>query len=310
MQMAHATLNQLDQSSSPSEENSVLVGLLGKGIQLSRTPKVHEIEGERLGLNYVYKLLDTAELHKNAPCLEEIFFSAQTCGYRGLNVTFPYKQEIISYIDVLDDNAKKVGAVNTIVFRDGKSYGYNTDLWGFAEGFKREMDGAKLNNVLQMGAGGAGSAVANALIQLGVSHLYISDIDFNRAQNLATQVMEVQNNTADTPNTLVTAIRHDALANYNFDGLVNATPVGMNSTPGMSVPSSIIKPKMWVADIIYFPLETELLRTAKSIGCRTLSGAGMAVFQAVKAFELFTDIVPDSEEMKATFDAFDTTASL
>ena len=302
MQMIQETLKQFDNTSSNSstkDENSILVGLLGKGIQLSRTPKLHVAEGERLGMNYVYKLLDTAESDSNSPSLEEIFFSAQTCGFSGLNVTYPYKQDIMSFIDVLDDNSKSVGAVNTIVSRDGKSYGHNTDLWGFAEGFRREMSGVKLSNVLQVGAGGAGSAVANALTQLNVSNLFITDIDYKRASNLASRLMNAQDKT------IVTAINHNEIGTHNFDGLVNTTPVGMAKLPGMPISKDILRPDMWVSDIIYFPLETELLSTAKQMGCRTLSGAAMAVFQAVKAFEHFTDIKPDSAEMKKTFNAFD-----
>lgn len=297
MQFAQATLNQLENKK--TTEPSILVGLLGQGIQLSRTPKVHEVEGERLGMNYTYKLLDTANSDRNSLSLEEIYFSAQTCGFSGLNVTYPYKQDIMSFIDVLDDNAKSVGAVNTIVFRDGKSYGHNTDLWGFAEGFRREMSGVKLSNVLQVGAGGAGSAVANALAQLGVSNLFISDIDYERANNLASRLMNVQDKTK------VTAIEHSKIGSLTFDGLVNTTPVGMAKFPGMPVSKDILRPDLWVSDIIYFPLETELLSTAKQMGCRTLSGAAMAVFQAVKAFEHFTDIKPDSAEMKKTFNTFD-----
>lgn len=302
MQLAGATRKEYEELTSTQAERSVLVGLLGQGIQLSRTPKVHENEGERLGLNYVYKLLDTENSDKSSASLEELFFSAQTCGYSGLNITYPYKQEIMSFIDVLDDNSKNVGAVNTVVFRDGKSYGYNTDLWGFTEGFRREMGDVKRSNVLQMGAGGAGSAVANALTQLDVSQLHICDIDFKRAQNLASRLMEVQ----DKTNVIATQIGD--ISNIKLDGLVNTTPVGMEKLPGMSVPKTIILPDMWVADIIYFPLETELLRTAKSMNCRTLSGAAMAVFQAVKAFELFTDLAPDAAHMKTTFDAFDETS--
>lgn len=297
MQLVNATLNNGENNQPP--EPSILVGLLGQGIQLSRTPKVHEVEGERLGMNYTYKLLDTAESEHNSPTLEEIYFSAQTCGFSGLNVTYPYKQDIMSFIDVLDDNSKSVGAVNTIVFRDGKSYGHNTDLWGFAEGFRREMSDVKLSNVLQVGAGGAGSAVANALTQLGVLNLFICDIDYKRAQSLATRLMNIQNKT------IVTAIEQSEFEAYAFDGVVNTTPVGMAKLPGMPVSKQILKPDMWVSDIIYFPLETQLLKTAKQIGCRTLSGSEMAVFQAVKAFELFTGIAPDSDEMKKTFNAFD-----
>lgn len=290
--------NAIERSTSPASD-SVMVGLLGQNIQLSRTPKMHENEGARLGLQYIYKLFDTQNSKTMTTGIEEILSSAQTCGFAGLNITYPYKQEIIPLIDVLDEDAKQIGAINTVVFRNGKTFGHNTDLWGFAEGFRRKMNDVSLDRVLQIGAGGAGSAVANALTQLGVKHLFVTDINFDKAIELASRLQNAGTATKITP------ILQQDLDTENYDGLVNTSPVGMERLPGIPVDQRILSAQMWVADIIYFPLETKLLRTARTLGCRTLSGAPMAVFQAVKSFELFTGLSPDSACMKATFDTFD-----
>lgn len=288
----------VDHSVAPATGASVLVGLVGRNIQRSRTPGMHEAEGARLGLRYIYKLLDTGQKSIEGAEIGEIFRAARMCGFAGLNVTYPFKQTIMPHLDELAESAARVGAVNTVVFENGRAVGHNTDEWGFAEGFRREMKGARLGKVLQLGAGGAGAAVASALVQLGVRELFITDIDIVRAQDLAERLSVAPSTCAIRPLTLAEALER------RFDGVVNTTPVGMDKTPGMPLSETVLRPDMWVADIIYFPLETELLRTAAARGCRTFSGAAMAVFQAVRAFELFTGLPADGIRMKATFDAF------
>lgn len=280
---------------------AVLVGLIGKGIQKSRSPVMHEAEGAAQGLRYVYRLLDT-EFIKPLMSLEEIVRGAEIAGFAGLNITYPYKVEIIGHLDELSDAATAVGAVNTVVLRDGRRKGHNTDLWGFAESFRRDMADVRRNNVLLIGAGGAGAAVAHALAECGVGKLWIADADEAKAETLAAHVRDRHGSEK------AEAVSDIAETAAVADGLVNATPVGMSHHPGMPISGDLIRPDMWVADIVYFPLETELLRVARERGCRTLSGAGMAVFQAVRAFELFTGIKPDAARMEAAFKAFDKTA--
>lgn len=276
----------------------VIVGLLGAGIQLSRTPRMHEVEGARLGLRYIYKLLDTDMPLFAEKDVAEILWAVEACGFSGLNVTYPYKQTILPHLDVLSENAERLGAVNTVVFRDGKRFGHNTDLSGFAEGFRRTMVGASMECVLQVGAGGAGSAVSRALLQLGAASLVVSDINLERAQTMIERLV------ADFPNARISVANLADLNPDEFDGLVNTTPVGMAKTPGMPIARDFLRPAMWVADIIYFPLETELLATARALGCRTMSGEPMAIFQAVRALELFSGQQPDPDAMRATFNSF------
>jgi shikimate dehydrogenase len=278
---------------------TVHAGLVGSGIQKSRTPAMHEAEGAAQGINYCYRLFDTATEALAGARLGEIVRAAELCGYAGLNVTYPYKVDIIKHLDELSPAAQMAGAVNTVVFRNGRRSGHNTDLWGFAESFRRNMATVARGDVLLVGAGGAGKAVAHALVDCGVERLWIHDADVDRARALAESVSDRHGEGR------AKGVEDLAAAGALADGIVNATPVGMAQHPGLPIAENFIRPEIWVADIVYFPLETELLRTARQRGCRTLSGAGMAVFQAVRAFELFTGSKPDVARMEETFRSFD-----
>jgi shikimate dehydrogenase len=275
----------------------VLIGLIGAGIAASRTPLMHEREGERLGLRYIYRKLDTDSLRADAP-LADILQYAEFMGFTGLNVTYPFKQQILPLLDELSENARAVGAVNTVVFRDGRRFGHNTDIWGFAQGFRTSLPGVARERVLQIGAGGAGAAVAHALMAEGVGALALYDTDTARAKDLADDLCQRfgagRAYVADDPQALAA----------QMDGIVNATPVGMDKLPGLPLCTACIAPAAWVADIIYFPLHTRFLTAAQAKGCKVMNGAGMAVYQAVRAFELFTGILPDAAQMQATFDSF------
>jgi shikimate dehydrogenase len=275
--------------------NNVLAGLIGAGIQQSRTPAMHEREGAAQGLGYVYRLIDLDALKLDNGALEELLTAAQRMSFTGLNITFPAKQAIIPLLDELSPEASGIGAVNTVVLKDGKRVGHNTDCLGFAEGFRRGMRDAKRDRVVQMGAGGAGAAVAHALLLEGVQQLSIFDVEPARAQALADNLNQhFPGQPAQAGSDLLTALAE-------ADGLVNTTPMGMAKLPGMPVPKAALRPALWVAEIVYFPLETELLREARALGCRTLDGGTMAVFQAVKAFELFSGRQADAERMMTHF---------
>jgi shikimate dehydrogenase len=282
---------------SPSSRR-ILIGLLGRGIQLSRTPAMHEAEGRAQGLSYVYTLLDTETMGEAAPPLGNLITLAGHFGFTGFNVTFPYKQEIIPLLDELSEAAEILGSVNTVVLRGGRRIGHNTDKWGFKESFRHGLAGQKCREVLLLGAGGAGAAVAHALLESGVETLLVTDLQADRAEALASRLRSAGGTQK------VEVVSDLAAASGRAHGIVNATPVGMAKLPGMPIAADLLRPECWVADIVYLPLETELLREARQRGCRTLSGEGMAVFQAVRAFELFTGLAPDVERMKAAFAAF------
>src|SRR5436190_2460334 len=264
------------------------LGLIGAGIQKSRSPALHEGEAAAQGLRLTYELIDLDPLGMGVEALPQLLADAKRRGFAGLNITYPCKQAVIALLDELSPDARALHAVNTIVMRDGRLIGHNTDWSGFAEGFRRGLPDARLDCVVQLGAGGAGAAIAHAARQLGVRELTLFDIDHARAAELAASV-------AAKAGTDLAAAMHKA------DGLIHCTPTGMAKMPGLPLDAMLLEPRHWVAEIVYVPLETELLRVARARGCRTVDGGGMAVFQAAAAFRLFTGLEPDAERMLRHF---------
>ncbi|GGM19282.1 shikimate dehydrogenase (NADP(+)) [Pseudomonas asuensis] len=274
---------------------SVLAGLIGSGIQSSRTPSMHEQEGDAQGIRYLYRLIDLDALGLEASALPDLLTAAERMGFTGLNITFPCKQAVIPLLDELSEEALGIGAVNTVVLKGGKRIGHNTDCLGFAEGFRRGLPDVSRERVVQMGAGGAGAAVAHALLREQVGELTVFDVETEKAEALVDNLRATfGHNRARLGIDLKAAMQA-------AQGLVNTTPVGMAKLPGMPLPAELLRPELWVAEIIYFPLETELLKHAREIGCQALDGSRMAVFQAVKAFELFTGQEADAQRMQAHF---------
>ena len=274
---------------------SVLVGLIGKGIQRSKSPAMHEAEAAAQGFRCVYELIDLDERGVGINALPELLVEAETRGFAGVNITYPCKQAVIPLLHGLSDEARAIGAVNTVHFASGTRSGYNTDAWGFAESFRRGLAGAPLEHVAQIGAGGAGAATGYAMLGLGAAHLTIFDVDFDRADSL------VRSLARHFPDRKIRAVDEIADAVGTAQGVVHATPTGMASHRGSAIPANLLRAELWVADIVYFPLETELLRLARAARCRTLDGGGMAIFQAAKAFEIFTGRAADGERMRRHF---------
>ncbi len=276
----------------PSVASDTLrMGLVGRGITLSRTPAMHEAEAAQQGLACRYDLIDTDG--QAGAGLSNILDNAEAQGFAGLNITYPYKQDVIRLLDAVSDAAQRVGAVNTVVFKDGRRFGHNTDFWGFSESFRRGLPDAPLDTVLLIGAGGAGGAVAHALSDLGARSILIADTRLGAAETLAAAVCAAGGQAEAASDPTGAAAR--------ADGIVNATPMGMAKLPGTPLDPTCLSAGHWVADIVYFPLETALLKAARRAGCRTLPGEGMAIFQAVRAFELFTGLPADPDRMRATF---------
>jgi len=285
-------MSQENHPSRSGENRRFLVGLIGQGIGASGSPAMHENEGQALGLRVFYQLMD---LDRPGRSLQGLLDAAEMAGFAGVNITHPCKQAVIPLLDRVSGEATSIGAVNTVVFRDSQRCGYNTDCYGFAEGFRRGLPDVALREVVQLGAGGAGCAVAHAALELGIERLLIFDQQEERAAQLAEKLG------SQFSRNRVCAIADISSAMRTADGLIHATPMGMAAHPGTAIPAEWLRPAMWVSEIVYFPMETELLRAARKIGCRTLDGGRMAVFQAAKAFELFTGIAPDAERMLTRF---------
>jgi shikimate dehydrogenase len=274
-------------------QDGYVVGLVGADIGTSLSPPLHQREADELGIRYVYRLIDIDRLGLAPRDAGEVVDQARRLGFAGLNITHPCKQEVVGHLDELSSEAALLGAVNTVVFTDGRAVGHNTDGSGFAEGFRRGLPGAPLGTVVLLGAGGAGAAVAHAMLGLGTRHLVVVDVEPARARRLA-QALGGRRIAADDIQSLPGHLAH-------ADGLVNATPVGMTTHTGVPVAMDLVRPDMWVADVVYRPLWTELLRYAEELGCRTLNGGGMVVFQAAEAFRLFTGVRPDADRMYRHF---------
>jgi shikimate dehydrogenase len=257
---------------------------------------MHENEAAHQGLSLTYTLIDLQALSLGPEALGDLIAWAEASGFAGLNITHPCKQAATAFVDSLSD-AAAIGAINTVVFEDGQRIGHNTDCSGFAASFTEDLAGVKTDAVILLGAGGAGSAVGHALLRCGVASLAIHDVDHARADRLADAlVRRFGPGTAHAVSELSEPLSV-------CDGLVNATPIGTDEHPGMPLDAALLRPDLWVVDIIYFTIETDLLSCARRIGCRTISGRGMAVYQAAHAFALFTGRTPDVARMRSFFDA-------
>jgi len=269
----------------------MLVGLIGANIQQSLSPALHEDAFAAIGACGHYHLMDVDTLPGRT--LEDLLAAARTAGFAGVNVTFPFKEAVIPLLDSVSDEARQIGAVNTVVIDSkGRTTGHNTDRSGFRAAFIESFgkDAARGQWVLQLGAGGAGRAVAFALMDLGVAALRIYDRDHDRARKLCADLGERAQPVAGPEPAAAAATV-----------IVNATPIGMQGHPGLPMTPDLVRADQFVADVIYTPLETAFVEAAKAKGARTMGGAGMCVHQAVRAFELFTGQSADVDRMRRTF---------
>jgi|ASRR01.1.fsa_nt_gi shikimate dehydrogenase len=271
--------------------------LIGRDIQLSRSPDMHEAMGRAHQLDYRYDLLDLSLISHTRDDLAHCLTNLEEQGYIGVNVTHPFKTEVIKHIDDMAEEARQIGSVNIVRFSEGRRIGHNSDGLGFKSAFQAQFGEVERESVLLVGAGGAGSAVAFALVDLGVRTLNIFD---SKAENLISLKTRLRQCHPD----LVVRIYSDldeALCE-NHDGIINATPVGMSSYPGSVVPSRHWHDRIWASDIVYFPQQTQFLIDAQRAGCATMSGVGMAIGQAMRSFEILTGHPAQYEPCLRVFD--------
>jgi len=274
----------------------MLVGLIGANIQGSMSPALFADAFAAAGIDGYYHLLDADRLAD--PRLTQLLGAVKTTGFAGVNVTYPFKQDIIALLDAVVPEAAQVGAVNTVsIAPDGRTTGYNFDRRGWRNSFLEILgpDSAKAKKVVQVGAGGAGRAVAFALMDLGVADLIIHDLDPARANALKVQL---SSNYGASRCRLAGSLEQDIA---DADGIVNATQVGMRGFPGCPVPVAAIKARHWAADVIYTPMQTAFLSAAVAKNARVLNGGGMCVHQAVAAFQCLTGVTPDVARLHRTF---------
>jgi quinate/shikimate dehydrogenase (NAD+) len=275
----------------PLDRRHILTGLLGAPIAHSASPAMHERAAEALGLRCHYQLIEIAGARREE--LKILIEGVRRLGFAGINVTFPYKEAVIDLLDELSPSAATIGAVNTVVVRDGRLIGHNTDTTGFARVVGGLVTASAHGAVALVGAGGVGKAIAFALTETGVSELRIFDRDQAKAAHLVEQLQGRV--AARAASSVADALRGAA-------GLVNGSPVGMLPNRDSPVPDELLHGGLWVADAVYSPLWTPLLTAAKAKGAAVMTGRELAIHQAADAFELFTGLAPSTAEMGVAFD--------
>ena len=273
----------------------LLCGLIGAGIQRSMSPALQEEEARHHGIRLHYQLIDLDASIRGANVLPTLIEAARIMRFAGLNITYPCKQAVVPLLDALSEEAEAIGAVNTVVRTGDRLVGHNTDSSGWSWGLRRALPRADLSRVVLLGAGGAGSACADAALRLGAAQLVIFDRDAPRAAALAKRLNErLDGGRASASADLRAALK-------GASGLIHATPTGMAQMPGMPLLEELLRPTMWVSEIVYVPLDTPLLKAARKIGCATVDGGYMNVGQAAGGFKLFTGLDADAARMDAHF---------
>ncbi|GKV66752.1 MULTISPECIES: shikimate dehydrogenase [unclassified Sporosarcina] len=259
--------------------------VLGDPIAQSMSPVMHDQWFEEAGLHATY-----IPIHVQAETLEKAIVGLRTLGSGGWNVTVPHKQAIIPYLDEVDSSAERMEAVNTVYRTEGgRLIGANTDGRGFVKSLEEFTAQERVTGpVLVIGAGGAARGIAFALREAGYGPLYVTNRTVSKAEELASQM--------DGTQVISTEEAERRLGEFGL--VVQTTSVGMNfAQAGMPLDPKAVAKNAVVADIIYNPLETAFLQTARLAGARTMNGVGMFVHQGALAFEKWTGIYPDTKKM-------------
>jgi shikimate dehydrogenase len=265
------------------------LGLIGDNIAASRAPDLHRIAGRLNNVDVQYDRLVPKELNQT---FDQIFESCPDNGYQALNITYPYKEHVVSQVTIDDPMVRAIAAVNTVVF-DGKSpKAYNTDYTGFIAAYEQVRAGAAPGVCCLVGTGGVGRALAFGLVKLGADEIRLFDRDSAKAQQLAYDL------NALAPQTVVTAVDDLDVATANCDGLLNGTPVGMVGYPGSAFEPKATDQAEWVFDAVYTPIETMFLQSAKAAGAQIISGYELFFFQGVHAWRHFSGLDVDTETLR------------
>jgi len=263
-----------------TDTDLIRLGLIGDNIKPSRAPQLHRLAGRLCGLNVSYDLLIPKEMGMD---FDQILSHCAAAGYRGVNVTYPYKAQAIARASVEDPQIRRLGAVNTLVFDAATMRGYNTDYTGFIAAFTRNFSTMPPGIVAVIGAGGVGKAVTFGLQMLGASEIRIFDQDADKARALASAL----NQAADGRSQASHHIEIDT-AMRGANGVLNCTPVGMTGYPGTPVPRHWLTGRTWAFDAVYTPVETPFLLDAETASLRVMSGYELFFHQGIHAFRLFT----------------------
>lgn len=274
-----------------------LVGLIGEGIENSLTPDLHMREARELGLDYEFRLIDLLDSKFDGASFQDIFELVSNAGYDAINVTFPFKKFAIDFAESKSDDVKHIGALNLMLNLQEQPHAENTDWSGFKYAIENGIADVPRRKVLQVGAGGAGVATAFAMLKSGVQQLLIADLQFEKAIALATQYRDV------FPQQKIKACPIEEAMDYlaAIDGVIQATPIGMYTHPGMPFEIETLNPAAWVADVVYRPMETQFIQQARARGHEVMTGGLMAIGQAIDSLRLITGLEPNPRRMRDHF---------
>lgn len=265
------------------------LGLIGDNIARSRSPRLHELTGRHRGVTTTYDRLVPRDL--GLP-FDEVFAQAAAKGYRGINVTYPYKEVAARLVIVDDPLVRAIGAVNTVLFEAGGPKGFNTDFSGFEAAYRARRGDAATGPVCMIGTGGVGRAVAFGLLGLGVRDLRLVDRDAGKAEALAGDLRRAGDAEIGVHADAGEAARGAA-------GLINCTPVGMVGHDGTPLPRAAMAGAGWAFDAVYTPVDTQFLTDAAAEELTVISGYELFFWQGVHASRLFTGAAPDEARLRA-----------
>jgi shikimate dehydrogenase len=273
----------------PIRADPIRLGLIGDNIAKSQSPRLHRLAGAQNGRRVIYDALVPAE--RNLP-FDPLFDWAKAEGYRGVNVTYPYKERAAAKVLIDDALVRAIGAVNTVVFDEGGPHGFNTDYSGFIAAYRRVRGDAAPGPVLMIGAGGVGKAVAFGLIALGLTEIRVVDRDLPKAEALAKALALARPGLITQTGTEATALAP------GVSGVINCTPVGMVGYDGTPLPRSGLVGAQWVFDAVYTPVDTRFLQDAAAEGLQVISGYELFFGQGVDAWAFFTALPLDEARLR------------
>lgn len=272
-----------------TETETVQLGLIGDNIADSKTPRLHELAGDMIGRPTRYERLVPKTLGLD---FDAVFDKARDEGYRGLNITYPYKERVIARVTVDEPQVARLGACNTVVFTPEGPKGFNTDWSGFKAAYRTAFGETDPGAVCMIGAGGVGKAIAFGLVDLGMTELRLVERDLAKAEALAETLR------AAAPGLTVT-VSGDPADAAGANGLVNCTPVGMVGYEGTPLPRDLMRGASWAFDAVYTPVDTQFLGDAAAEGLRILSGYELYFYQGLHAISIFHGIDVEEAQLRA-----------
>ncbi|MEI4485812.1 shikimate dehydrogenase [Frigidibacter sp. MR17.14] len=270
------------------------LGLIGDNIAASRSPRLHQIAGEQNGIAVTYDRLVPLQMGRS---WDEILAALPAEGYRGTNVTYPYKEKAAAVVRIDDPLVAAMGAVNTVIFEADGPRGFNTDHSGFMAAYRGLRGETRPGVVAMIGTGGVGRAVAFGLLGLECTELRLVDRDPARAEALARDLR------AAAPGVTVTCHADAAGAVAGAEGVINCTPVGMVGYEGTPVPRAALAGAGWAFDAVYTPEHTQFLADARAEGLAILSGWELFFWQGVHAWTLFSGLDLDRDALRRSLRA-------